>query len=114
LEAGFFFKSYRDREVIEMIIDALGGPAPPPAVDMRSVRKPERVEPRAVEDSDKSDSSKLDRNKEEIDNERTSSRYRIKDNNIELRIYNAKGVLIRKIPPGYVTTYEQGPINLTA
>ena len=93
-----------------MIIDALGGPAPPQAIEMRLGKKPEVEESRAVEDSGKSDSSKLDTDRQD----RTSSKYIIKDNNIELRIYNAKGVLIRKIPPGYVTTYEQGPIDYSA
>jgi hypothetical protein len=97
-----------------MIIDSLGVPAPPVAIEMRSGKRPETEEPRAIENLGKSDSSKLDKDTNEVVEEQTSSRYSVKDNEIELRIYNAKGVLIRKIPPGYVTTYEQGPINIIA
>jgi hypothetical protein len=96
-----------------MIIDSLGVPAPPVAIEMRSGKRPETEEPRAIENLGKSDSSKLDKDRNEVVEEQTS-KYVVKDNEIELRIYNEKGVLIRKIPPGYVTTYEQGPINITA
>jgi hypothetical protein len=96
-----------------MIIDSLGVPAPPVAVEMRSGKRPETEEPRALENLGKSDSSKLDMDREDAIKKQTS-RNIVKDNKIELRIYNEKGVLIRKIPPGYVTTYEQGPINVTA
>jgi hypothetical protein len=95
-----------------MNIDAFGGVPPPQAFDVKTEKKDEADEPRPVEQGSESSESDLDVNKQKIAKEK-KTKYVVEEDDIIIKVYNAKGNLVRKIPPGYVTTEDQGSINLT-
>ncbi len=94
-----------------MNLDSLTGILPPPAIDIKPEKKPETEYPEAIKESAESSDLNLDANGRNLEMQETSKN-NIVDGDIEVDVYNAKGVLIRKIPPGYVTHYQQGPISL--
>ena len=94
-----------------MNIDSFSGAPPPLSLDIKLEKKSEVGEPRAIEEPSENSDSKLDINRENINKKRTT-KYVVEENNIVINIYDAKGDLVRKIPPGYVSNFEQESINL--
>ena len=94
-----------------MNIDSFSGAPPPLPLDIKLEKKSEVEEPRAIESPSENSDSKLDIDRENINKERRT-KYIVEDNNVIINVYNAKGDLVRKIPPGYVGNLEQESINL--
>ena len=94
-----------------MNIDSFSGAPPPLSLDIKLEKKSEVEEPRAIEEPSENGDSKLDIDRENINKARTT-RYIVEGDDVVINIYDAKGDLVRKIPPGYVSNFEQGSINL--
>jgi len=95
-----------------MNIDSFSGAPPPPSLDIKLEKKSEVEEPRAIEESSENSDSKLDINRGNINKKRTT-KYVVEGDDVVINIYDAKGDLVSKIPPGYVSNFEQESINLT-
>ena len=94
-----------------MNIDSFSGAPPPQSLDVKLEKKSEVEEPRAIEEPSENGDSKLDINRENINNKRTAE-YIVEGDDVIINIYNAKGDLVRKIPPEYVGDFEPDSINL--
>ncbi len=94
-----------------MNIDSFSGAPPPQSLDIKLEKKSEVEEPRAIEEPSEKGDSKLDFNRENINNKRTAE-YIVEGDDVVINIYNAKGDLVRKIPPQNVGNFEPDSINL--
>ncbi|MBW1863068.1 MAG: hypothetical protein JRJ02_11950 [Deltaproteobacteria bacterium] len=94
-----------------MNIDSFSGAPPPQSLDMKFEKKTETEEIRAIEEASENADSKLDINRENI-NKKLTAKYVVEEDDIVINIYNAKGDLVRTIPPESVINSEQDSIDL--
>ncbi|MBN2124351.1 MAG: hypothetical protein JW821_08665 [Deltaproteobacteria bacterium] len=94
-----------------MMIDSLAAMPPPPIGDSRAERKRGWEDSRPVEKSGESYDSALDMTREDVF-KGAGVAFRLDEEDVVTEIYNAKGTLIRRIPPGYVPLDDPRSLNL--
>jgi len=94
-----------------MIYDAIHSQPAPQASDIKTEKNHVTEEPRAIEDSDKSGDADLDIDRQNIAKESRVEDI-LKDGDMELEAYNAKGSLTRDLSVGDHTEPQHESIDL--
>ena len=94
-----------------MIINALEGLPPPAAPDVKVEKKKEKEEIKPVEGSDEGFNTELDTNKQNS-GKAARTKYNVENGDVTIKVYNAKGNLVRKIPQGYPALDEQESLSV--